>query len=238
MNRTTENYIDDDERREVAYHEAGHASMHWLFGTVSDLGYIAMNGNAVHTAFVRSRRTNVIGLIESCDPHDRAAVDRATLKAQQVVMYSLAGMAAESRVEYVPEFAAKAIAVAREMKAQLGFNTPLWFYEVASPQELEIYEGEHDFDKAHQVAQALYGDSGKCWEFLERMAVWTDEALSHPRMWAVVEALAERLQTIKTRLSAQAAIKIMSAAWGESTGLPYLQIGPDWEQRFPVKTDG
>ena len=34
------------DRLAVAYHEAGHVAMHWMFGTLTDLQFIDMRGTA------------------------------------------------------------------------------------------------------------------------------------------------------------------------------------------------
>lgn len=85
------------------------------------------------------------------------------------------------------------------------------------------------------VAKALYGDNGNAWRFVQRMSSWTDEALGQPRLWAVVEALAERLQTVKTRMSGGRVEKIMTKAWGGPYGLPYMDMGRKWRRRFAVQ---
>ncbi|MCE5267230.1 MAG: hypothetical protein LLG00_05035 [Planctomycetaceae bacterium] len=69
---------------------------------------------------------------------------------------------------------------------------------------------------------------------VRRTAKWTGEALDHPRLWPVVEALAAKLLTVKTRLSGPAAVRIMRQAWGGGC-LPYREMGPKWRRRFSVK---
>jgi hypothetical protein len=64
------------------------------------------------------------------------------------------------------------------------------------------------------------------------MAAWTDEAFSHPKLWAVVVALAERLMTIKTRMCGTRVCDIMDNAWNEEAAVPYLKMGPTWRRRF------
>ena len=225
----------EQERREVVYHEAGHVSMHWLFGTLSDLAYIDIRGSGYFPAVVVSRGIDAIDMIEGCDRRDKQALGLVEIKARQSVMYHLAGFAAEDRVKYVPPGGAEIRVTMNKLIVQSegGSELPLWFADLlyGDPNEL-LAEDDYDFMRAVNTAKALYGETEESQRFLREMAQWTDEALSHPRLWAVVESLAERLQTITTKLSAQSAIKIMSDAWGDRSGVPYEQMGQKWQRRF------
>jgi len=97
--------------------------------------------------------------------------------------------------------------------------------------ETQYEDGPGDLTKAQRIAKPLRGGR----QLLRRMAAWTDEALAHPRLWAVVAALAEQLLTVKTRMSGKRAQRIMADAWGEGAGPPVMEMGPQWQRRFYIK---
>jgi hypothetical protein len=70
---------------------------------------------------------------------------------------------------------------------------------------------------------------------LRTVARWTDEALDHPQLWKVVEALTEELVTVKTRMSGNRVERIIRRAWGHGS---YLEMGPQWRRRFAATTHG
>ncbi len=90
----------------------------------------------------------------------------------------------------------------------------------------------HDLSRAVSLAKAWCGDNGHAYRMLRRVAAWTDEALADPRLWAATTALAERLRTTRTRLSASTAIRIMDRAWGKAKGRPLEEMGRKWQRRF------
>jgi len=100
-------------------------------------------------------------------------------------------------------------------------------------------EGDETLDltRARRIAEALYGETGRAWAYLRRMAEWTDEAASDPRLWRVIAALAERLVIAKT-LGRDRAWAIMETAWGDSDSLPILEMGRKWRRRFLCKRMG
>ena len=53
-----------DGRREAAYHEAGHVALQWMFGHISHLDFIDMDGNGMAEALVRTGGPNVPVLLE------------------------------------------------------------------------------------------------------------------------------------------------------------------------------
>lgn len=69
---------------------------------------------------------------------------------------------------------------------------------------------------------------------LRTAAKWTEEALSHPRLWAVVEALAKRLKRHQT-MAAYVAWQIMGDAFGPCDGTPYKSFGKQWQRRFSIR---
>jgi hypothetical protein len=212
---TTRTTITDSTKQiHVAYHEAGHAAIHWMFGTLSDLEFIDMQGTAAVWAFVRARRWDMLQLLDVI-PWDGRTRRLWELLAQQSVMHDLAGYAAQSRVD-----------------PALGGD---WFDRLLAEGGWEHVE-DHDVNRAVRVSKALRGDNGDGWQFLRRMAFWTDEALNHPWLWAVVEALAERLQTVKTRISGGQAVDIMAKAWPwAGDKLPFVEMGQEWRRRFAVE---
>lgn len=204
-----------EERRLTAYHEAGHASVFWLFGNLEDLqydAYIDMRRTRDRHASIRAGGTDAAHYIEHFGLSDPKKAKR---EAQRSVIFHLAGYAAQSRVD-----------------PNLGEE---WLCEMLDTGEDLLYE-EGDIGRAVRDSEALYGEnSSACW-FLNRMFIWTEEALSHPRLWGVVEALANRLQTVKTLISGAAIIEIMENAWGKSPepyrGAAWMQMGYKWRRRF------
>jgi hypothetical protein len=93
-------------------------------------------------------------------------------------------------------------------------------------------EGDNDVSRARTLAVSLCGAPGGVRKSLRRLAAWTDEALRHPRLWAVVVALAERLQTVDGELPGDEARAVMAQAWGGQGGFPYLDMGLKWRRRF------
>jgi hypothetical protein len=134
------------------------------------------------------------------------------LHVKQRMMYLLAGYAAASR------FSDRANAT--------------WLDDCLD--EWECVKGD-DLHQAFDLAKSVWGDNGNAWRMLRRMASWTDEALSNPRLWAVVNALAEQLLTVKTRISGNRVCKTMNDVWGEIANLPYMEMGRHWRRRFSFR---
>jgi hypothetical protein len=203
--------IETQLRRRAAYHEAGHAAILWMFASHHDLHFIDMRGYGGFTAFVRVDR---VLWFQGCELQDKTTKRVATLAAQKYVMYDLAGFAAEARFD--------------------GHSGSVWLDDLLDMDEWEC-DDTHDVHRAVQVSNALCGDNGHAWRFVKRMASWTDEALAEPRLWAVVESLAERLQMVKTRISGSRVADVMAKAWGEPSGLPWKKMGTKWRRRLTVK---
>jgi hypothetical protein len=89
-----------------------------------------------------------------------------------------------------------------------------------------------DFYQAWNIARAAYRTELGAARFMGRMMVWTEQAFEHPQMWAAVESLAERLFSVKTRLSGITACKIMADAFGSKCECPYLTMGRRWNRRL------
>lgn len=200
-------------RRRAAYHEAGHAAILWMFASHHDIHFIDMRGNGHFTAFVRVDR---VMWFQGCELQDKTMKRLATLAAQKYVMYDLAGFAAEARLD--------------------GDSGSVWLDDLLDMDEWECND-THDFHRAVQVSKALFGDNGHARQFVKRMASWTEEALADPQLWSVVESLAERLQTVKTRIFGGRVADIMAKAWGEPSGLPWRKMGTKWRRRLTSKSD-
>jgi hypothetical protein len=192
-----------ERRRETAYHEAGHATMHWLLGTYGDLRGIDMQPNEGSLGRVSSKNifdpTHIQSWVES---HPRIG----RLKAATGIMHMLAGPCSAN--------------LATEKAAG-------WLQDEFDCGEWEDDEGS-DLQRAVRLAFAAFGERGpKPWTFLARVGRWTDECFAHPRTWAVVEALAARL-TEADHMDADAAWDVMDAAWGAGGTIPILELGRNW----------
>jgi len=198
-------------KRENAYHEAGHAVIPWMFGVHSNLQFIDMRGTRAVAAYVRHRDEMVSAIQGNWDRRNSELFLHMKREAERRVMADLAGPAAADRV-----------------RDSEGY----WYDELMEDWGLLGDDPNHDAGLAVVLTKALYGDTGRAWQFLRRMAQWTDEALSHPQVWAVVEALADRLQSTKTRLSGSSANRIMDRAWGLPGTFPLAHMGRTWRRRL------
>ena len=197
-------------RRRYAYHEAGHATIHWMFGESSNIAFIDMQGYYGAWAFVQARRRNIPATVQCFDQTDAATRKMTILQAKQWLIHDLAGYAAQSRVDH-----------------DLGSN---WFKVILEESGWECFD-DHDLHRAVCASKALCGNGSHAWRLLRQMASWTDEALDHPRLWAVVESLANRLQTVKTRISGRRVMSIMDKACPDAV-LPVMDMGHNWRRRF------
>jgi len=199
--------------RVTAYHEAGHAAMAFMFGNHYNIVHIDMRGTLALKAAIRTQGLDITSML-ACDlPSEIRSM--YILQGKQQVMCNLAGYAAEHRV----------------CPSEYGS----WLDEELDMNGLDWYEDDphdtHDMARAVRIAKALRGDNGNAWRLLRQMAAWTDEALSNPKLWAVVVALAEQLVAVKTHMRGSRVCKIMDNAWNEA-GMPYLKMGPNWHRRF------
>ena len=193
-------------RRETAHHEAGHAVMDWLWWRENHLIKIDMRPTNTRKAVVYSR--NRLDLIIG------PGTDRTT--AIGAIMLWLSGPAAGNRF------------------CSDGGD---WFEREISDYFDEIHDSTADICRAVKVAQSIYGENGTGWlKFLRTIAKWTDEAISHPRVWSMVSALGMKLETQNT-MTASSAIKIIEHAcgnerdWNEPIRL--RRLGPNWKRRLP-----
>jgi hypothetical protein len=181
--------------------------MYWVFGNLPE--FIDMRGNKTSEAFVRGQSLGVVGPIETAKDLKGMVRHIYRLGYQKECMVTLAGYAAQSRVD--DELCGKD-----------------WY-------DILVVNGEwasdDDLTRAVSAATVFYGDNGNAWRFLKRMASWTDEAFNHPQLWAGVESLAERLQSVRTRITGDRVFDIMNKAWPNTT-LPYWNMGKKWRRRF------
>ena len=207
-----------EQKRIVAYHEAGHAATMFMFRTHYNIASIDMRVSLAVTGKVRTAEPDawipVIGQL----PRDFPSDLRSDLisSGKRLMMVYLAGFAAEHRL--CPS--------ENSHWLEEQFNTAEW--DESDPHD------RHDIARAIRIAKAIRGDNGNATRLLRQMAAWTDEAFSHPRLWAVVVALAEQLAAVKTRMGCKRVWGIMDKAWNEA-GVPCMNMGRKWRRRFPVK---
>jgi hypothetical protein len=208
------------EEKEIAYHEAGHAAMQWMCGQSHHISAIRMIQHAP-AVVVESTPSDIqsLRLFSELTPENRKPI---RIKAEQVLMFLLAGFATEPKLK--PAFFA---AVPKQL-----FPGPLWYEMQLLAMGADEAESLCDIRKALILANTVCGDEQKARRMVRVIAGWTDEALAHPRLWAVVEALGEELLAIKTRMSGKCACQIMEKAWGGNDALPYMEMGAVWRRRF------
>jgi hypothetical protein len=200
--------------RATAYHEAGHAAIKFLFGEQYNIHFIDIRGNVENAAYVRTRGEGPLADGNGFHEADPATRWFIKINTKGSMMFDLAGYAAQHRV------------------STEDYDGLHWLDTELDDPEWECIE-IHDINRAVTRAKTLHGDTGNAWRLLRQMARWTDEALAHPRLWAVVVALAERLATAKRRMSGDTVCRIMDGAWGKGT-LPYIEMGSKWRRRFSV----
>ena len=204
-----------ERKRATAYHEAGHAAMQFMFCNHPNIEYIDMRGNLNAAGCVWSRPFGLLNWIPEVpgSGHPRAL---SLFHGKQLMMFYLAGYAAEHRLAPASSW--------HWLDEQMDMADCRW--NRTDPR------GRHDLSIAIELAKALHGTHGNAWRFLRQMAAWTDEALSHPRLWGVVVALAEQLATAK-KIGGNRVCRIMDGAWKEAC-LPYMEMGPKWRRRFSI----
>ena len=194
--------------RLIAYHEAGHAAMHWFFGSFGDLIHIDMAGDERNLAFVRQTSFALLPMMVRGAALISPCLGRAT--AAKAIMHHLSGPCTENRAcERDPEW--------------LAYLLDGWNLYPGSDAALAVEAAEAAFPEAKTSKPA--------WTLLRRVGRWVDECFSEPRMWTVVEALANRLATA-TVMEADEAWGVMQQAWGgECCGAPWT-MGRKWRRRF------
>lgn len=207
-------------RREIAYHEAGHAAMLFMFGRERGIIEIDMLGNQHYAARVR-HAPFALGHVFmwpgiSLSDIRRILGSRCEVEAKQAIMHGLAGYAAQARI-YPPPY---------------HWFDVCWEQQDSYDWNPEDAASSDDVIAALHIARTMKGRNGNAYRLLKRMADWTDEALSHPQLWAVVQALAESLLTTKRRMGASRVCRIMQSAWGNDLPRPYAQMGRKWRRRF------
>lgn len=187
----------------LAYHEAGHAAMHWFFGTLGDLQLISMVPDEINMAYVRSKPFNMAPtfIAPLPEPYQKPAVIKA-------IMHNLAGPSAENRVTE---------------------QDPEWFS--CAFDECEWDDDSHDIPRAIELSRVLHGQGRRAWGFCRIVAKWTDEALDMPVMRAVVDAVANRLMTVDVLDGGDAIDLMEAAAGGHPKRLPCVST-PKWRRRL------
>jgi hypothetical protein len=201
---------DRDHIREHAFHEAGHAVVEFLLGRArGHLVHISMRGDHAVAARVRRERCmDVMFLHQLRGPiaDDQHAFARAMAVREAVQCF--AGPAAEWEATGDPD--------------------DHWFSHLCKAAD---YEENSDFDDALLFARKVTNSEGKAWLLLRRIAAWTDELLSLPRVWKTVESLANSLHH-GIEMPGAVACEIMERAWGGDHRLPIFTLGRKWRRRM------
>ena len=195
-------------RRDLAYHEAGHAAMYFFFFKLGDLCHIDMVPSRGFEARVVTSDVSMSWLCSDAS----VPMGLRKLNATKVIMQRLAGPCAENRVT-------------RHNKE--WFRWPVLRREGKGG----------DFAQAMEAAKLVYADADQADQFAEQIAAWTEEALTIPRLWAVVKALAKQLESVDL-LEAADALATMTTAWGDGDLPPYMDVGSEWRRRFSVPEEG
>jgi len=199
-------------RMEIIYHEAGHTAILFMFGQVFNIERVNVTGKGPVAASVEWRALDTLTWLDLYGASTSALYQQIRVnKLKWATMLCLAGYAAEKHVNPHGDW--------------------IWFDDLLECPEW-CWDGTEDFAKALNLAKMLYGDTGRARHFLRRMNDWTEEALHDPRLWAVVEAVAKRLLTTKRRVGGRKLFDITTEAFGESHGLPYMEMGRNWRRRF------
>jgi hypothetical protein len=203
--------LDPAFRRSVAYHEAGHAAIHWFFGTLGDFYGISMVPNGDTWARVTSKGCNWDFRVV-VEPLTKVLPRQARVNAARCILFNLAGPWVQNQVE-------------DRDPTWLDVEVDLHWDDGAG------YDDDADVCRAIRAAFAAVGEKGsRPWSMLRRVARWVEEALSEPRMWRVVEALATRLQQVDV-LGPEEAIGLMEDAYGGHV-TPQAYACRKWRRRF------
>jgi hypothetical protein len=203
-----------DETRSLAYHEAGHASMHLFFGTCSHLCGIDMRGDEEQRfdAFVRQER--MVCMRPGTFAHSpRDLHSRRMLRCNLYIalMHYLAGLGAEHR-------------------AGGGGPSDWLFAELARyAKRPDVFAGT-DIEKASKATEEFRGRIPLT--MLCTARDWLNELFAHSRFWRVVDSLAMRLMGLE-RMDGREAEAVMVEAWGDCTP-PLFTIGYKWRRRFHI----
>jgi hypothetical protein len=218
--------------RESAFHEAGHAAVRFMFNRGVDIKYVTARYSFALYYRVRDVPRVVF----------RPRVKQWRLQTiAKSMMMNLAGCAAERRVSepgtFMPNlFDEYSKGYQLPATSWLDYRLPCdGEWTEADQAKWDWYFGPAGTDIHNAVTTAceFYGANHKARRLLRRMVTWTDEAIAYPRLWAVVEALAEQLLLARARIMGNRARRIMEEAWGESSAKkPYLEMGAKWRRRL------
>jgi len=199
-------------RKSICFHEAGHAAMHWFWGTAGDFCHIDMRPNSDFLASVRWRPVASEAEIGEMRSWPSAARGMAT----RCIMQLLGGPCAQN----------------------LECDRDEEWFELLMFNEWEPGpDQKSDIARAVRIALALTGEKGpepgpRSRTFLAKISRWTDEAFGDPRLWGVVEALACRLQHVQSILDGDEAWEVMKRAWGGDPSWAALEMGRKWRRRL------
>jgi hypothetical protein len=201
--------------REDCFHEAGHTAIFWLLGMFEELVSVDVQPTRSRAGCAKShgwrRSPEFLALLV-----DYYSPRQVTVHLARIVMISLAGPCAQNKV---------------------GKHSKFWLDELIEEDWAGRRRNEsQDVVKAIRAVQFIKGANR--WEpFLRKVASWTEEALSHPRLWAAVSSLAKGLKRAK-RLSAYQAFDLLDAGWGDLDGsTPLSAMGKEWKRglQFPPR---
>lgn len=209
---------DANRRRVIAYHEAGHAAMVFFYGK-NWIEYIDLRADESKPPRVR--------MLEYT-PDDIAAFQKddmrnATNHAKMYIMIKFAGPAAQCSVDV------------DSVEGYDDFHK--WFNEEVNAYERCGWQSSPcDFTDACEAAKALHGSRGRKWfQFMRQVADWSNELILHPRMDAIVDALANTLLR-EQFVKGETAWEIMTNAWGYD-GCPLSSFERKWRRRVAVPVD-
>lgn len=195
----------DDQRRATEYHEAGHTAIAWLLGVA--IREIDMRPTLSRHAIIRLDWPLSLREADLTESENRR---RATVEVKWRTLLHLAGHAAVNRASQEPD--------------------PHWlFWKI---EDAELDGDDPDILRPLDLAETLYGKGGRKRSFLLRMGDWTDGLLADPRVWQGVEALAERLAKIKTRMDGFRAFRLLDQASGIRGFPPVSALGRKWRRRL------
>lgn len=207
-------------RRSAAYHEAGHAVTHYMLGEQmefvrmdvhEDTLYLTDGNWAVTRCF--SNYSNLVtfeSLLNSNRPQARAIAARMTVNL-------LAGNCVESIIEG---------------------DEGDWLYWM----EEEMHESEDatnsDIARTIQIVKSIYPNQlGRESWYLNLIRSWTEELFAEPSVWAMAEAVANRLLTTDF-LPGYEIFRICDSLNEDKVYIaPACSLGRRWRRRFGLQCD-
>ena len=195
-----------ENRRAIAFHEAGHAVAAWLFGEIPI--QITVLNEAMDVARGRLGSVAVdspIGLFSVIDAMNRDSRAGRQCAARAIVGF-MAGPCAEG----------------------ICTSNHYWYREMVALRNIEGSDAHWVLEFA---AQVYLPEARRHQRWLATLRDWTQELLSAPRVWTVVETLALQL-TATDVLDDLDAMIVMDEAWGTQDAIPIESLGARWRRRF------